>query len=117
MNQIFLDARNQAGRSCVYTGMSMDALLPNDLEACQRELLQVRSVLAETAVTCEEQQVQIEKLRAELELFQRYLFGRRRERFIDSPGQGQLFDPPSAEETPAEGAAKGDRYIYRSLWM
>jgi transposase len=81
--------------------MSTDALLPNDLEACQRELSQVRSVLAETAVTCEEQQAQIEKLRAELELFQRYLFGRRRERFVDSPGQGRLFDLPGAEETVA----------------
>lgn len=78
--------------------MSTDASLPSDLEACQRELSQVRSVLAETALACEEQQSQIEKLRAELELFQRYLFGRRRERFVDSPGQGRLFDPPNAED-------------------
>jgi len=81
--------------------MSMDAFLPNDLEACQRELSLARSVLAQTAMACEEQQVQIEKLKAELELFQRYLFGRRRERFVDSPGQGRLFDPPSAEELAA----------------
>lgn len=78
--------------------MSTDASLPNDLEACQRELVQVRSVLTETALACEAQQTQIEKLRAELELLQRYLFGRRRERFVDSPGQGRLFDPPSEEE-------------------
>ena len=78
--------------------MSRDASLPNDLEACQRELLQVRSVLAETALACETQQTQLEKLRAELELLQRYLFGRRRERFVDSPGQGRLFDLPSEEE-------------------
>ena len=78
--------------------MSTDASLPSDLEACQRELSHVRSVLAETAVACEEQRTQIEKMRAELELFQRYLFGRRRERFVDSPGQGRLFDPPSEEE-------------------
>jgi transposase len=81
--------------------MSRDASLPNDLEACRRELSHVRSVLAETAVTCEAQQAQIEKLKAELELFQRYLFGRRRERFIDSPGQGRLFDLPSEEESVA----------------
>ena len=79
--------------------MSTDASLPSDLEACQRELLQVRSVLAETALACEEQQAQLEKLRAELELFQRYLFGRRRERFVDSPGQGRLFDPPNEEDS------------------
>lgn len=88
--------------------MSMDAALPNDLEACQRELFHVRSVLAETAVTCEEQQAQIEKLRGELELFQRYLFGRRRERFLDSPGQGRLFDLPSAEELAAAEPDEAD---------
>ena len=60
--------------------MSMDAALPNDLEACQRELVHTRSVLAETAVACEEQLAQIEKLRTELELVQRYLYGRRSER-------------------------------------
>ena len=93
--------------------MSTDASLPLDLEACQRELLHVRNVLTETAVTCEQQQAQIEKLQAELELFQRYLFGRRRERFVDSPGQGRLFDPPSEEEQaspepdPAEAEAPG----------
>jgi len=96
--------------------MSTDASLPNDLEACQRELSHVRSVLAETALACEEQQAQLEKLRAELELFQRYLFGRRRERFVDSPGQGRLFEPPRAEDAtspepvPAEaGASSGSR--------
>jgi transposase len=78
--------------------MSTDASLPTDLEACQRELVHVRGVLTETAVACEAQQAQLEKLRAELELLQRYLFGRRRERFVDSPGQGRLFDPPSEEE-------------------
>ena len=45
--------------------------MPDDLETCQRELVHTRSVLAETAVACEEQATQIEKLRAELELFQR----------------------------------------------
>lgn len=74
--------------------MSTDASLPSDLDACQRELLHTRSVLAETAVTCEEQRTQIEKLQAELELFKRYLYGRRSERFVEDLGQGRLFDPP-----------------------
>jgi len=81
--------------------MSTDASLPSDLEACQRELLHTWSVLAETAVTCETQQIQIEKLQAELELFKRYLFGRRSERFVDSAGQGRLFDQPADAEAPA----------------
>lgn len=81
--------------------MNTDASLPTDVEALQRELLHTRSVLAETAVTCEEQRIQIEKLRAELELFQRYLYGRRSERHAFDPNQGRLFDEP------ADGAAEG----------
>ena len=75
--------------SCVYAPMSKDASLPTDVEVLQRELLHTQSVLAETAVTCEEQRTQIEKLRAELELLQRYLYGRRSER------------QPATEETAA----------------
>ena len=103
--------------------MSTDASLPNDLEACQRELFDARqqllesqsrlthteNVLTETAMACEAQQAQIEKLRAELELFQRYLFGRRRERFVDSPGQGRLFDPPSEEEQASSEQASSEQ--------
>ena len=48
--------------------MSTDAAPPNDLEAAQRELQHLRSVLAETAVACEEQRTQIEQLQSELEL-------------------------------------------------
>jgi hypothetical protein len=81
--------------------MSTDASLPSDLAACQRELLHTRSVLAETAVTCEEQKTQIEKLQAELELFKRYLYGRRSERHVEDPGQGRLFEPPADGEPPA----------------
>jgi transposase len=81
--------------------MSMDASLPTDVEALQRELVHTQSVLAETAVTCEEQRLQIEKLRAELELFQRYLFGRRSERHVEDPGQGRLFEQPTNGTPPA----------------
>jgi transposase len=80
--------------------MSTDASLPNDLEACLRELVHTRSVLAETAVTCEEQKTQIEKLRNELELLQRYLYGRRSERHALDPGQGRLFEQPADGEPP-----------------
>jgi transposase len=85
--------------------MSTDASLPTDVEALQRELLHTQSVLAETALTCEEKQREIERLRAELELFQRYLFGRRRERFVDDPNQGRLFDEQPADGAASEGAA------------
>ncbi|MCI0361208.1 MAG: IS66 family transposase [Planctomycetaceae bacterium] len=101
--------------------MSTDASLPSDLEACQRELVAARhqlahteSVLAETAVACEEQRARIEKLQAELELFKRYLFGRRSERFED-PGQGRLFEQPADGEapTPELPAAAEEEITYR----
>lgn len=84
--------------------MDTDAL-PNNLEACQRELLHLRSVLAETALTCEDQRGEIDKLKAELELFQRYLHGRRSERFTETPGQGHLFDKTAEDgfDSPSAG--------------
>ena len=58
--------------------MSTDASYsPDDLIALQRELAHTQSVLAETAVTCQEQQTRIEQLQAEIELLKRYLYGRR----------------------------------------
>jgi transposase len=87
-----------------FISMSTDASLPGDLEACQQELLHLRGVLAETAFTCEEQHNQIEKLQAELELFKRYLFGRRSERFVEDTAQGRLFEPLADGTTPTSEA-------------
>lgn len=77
--------------------MSTDASLPDDVATLQRQLLQARGevahlehVLAETALTCEGQQAQLEKLREELELLKRYLFGRKSERHVPDPRQGLL---------------------------
>lgn len=87
--------------------MSTDALLPDDLQACQRALLEARrqlahleSVVAETSVACEEQRTEMDKLREELEWFKRYLFGRKSERFVNDPRQGRLFDD-SASDAPS----------------
>ena len=94
--------------------MSTDAAPPNDLEAAQRELQHLRSVLAETAVACEEQRTQIEQLQSELELFKRYLFGRRSERFVEGTGQGRLFEEPApAEAEPTPSAAAEEQITYR----
>jgi len=76
--------------------MSTDASYsPDDLIALQRELAHTQSVLAETAVTCQEQQTRIEQLQAEIELLKRYLYGRRSERFVEDPAQGRLFEQPA----------------------
>lgn len=79
--------------------MSTEAPLPQDLEACQRELLATRGelthveeVLAQTAAACDQQQREIERLKEELTLFKRYLFGRRSERHAPDAHQGRLFD-------------------------
>jgi len=102
--------------------MSTDACLPSDLDTCQRELIAARgqlthveSVLAETALTCEQQRTQIEKLAAELELFKRYLYGRRSERFVEDPAQGRLFEPPvgGAPPTPELPEAADEEITYR----
>lgn len=93
--------------------MSTDASLPDDLKACQQELTQLRSVLAETSATCEEQRTEIEKLRAELELFKRYLYGRRSERFVEAPGQGRLFDLSAEDDAAAIAEADEEQITYR----
>jgi transposase len=82
-----------------------DGSLPTDLETCQRELLRVnaelghvKGVYAETAALCEQQQGELEKLKAELELLKRCVFGRRSERRVDSSKQGRLFEEPAEGE-------------------
>jgi hypothetical protein len=111
--------------------MSMDASLPDDLEAAQRELQAARdglqaalrrlahleSVLAETATTCEQQRVEIDKLKEEIELFKRHVFGRRSERFVEGAGQGHLFDlsgdEVSGESPSAPSEAAEEEITYR----
>ena len=77
--------------------------MPRDVNTLHRELLRARQelaytehVLAETAVTCDQQQAQLAKLQEELELLKRYLFGRRSERHVPDPRQGLL---PLGNET------------------
>lgn len=83
--------------------MSTDASSsPDDLEALQLELAHTQSVLAETAVTCKEQQTRIEQLQAEIELLKRYLYGRRSERFALDPAQGRLFEQPAGSPPSPE---------------
>lgn len=93
--------------------MSPDAPLPDDLAACQRELRHTRCVLSETAAACDQLQQDLARLKEELELLKRYRFGRRSERFVDSPLQGRLFedeceaapaDDPPPDEAPADAA-------------
>ena len=84
--------------------------MPDNLSAC-------RALIEAQQATIDEQHQQIEKLRYELELFRRYLFGQRRERFVEDPRQAQLFamdnvgaiDPPPTAEVEDSPAPSGRR--------
>jgi len=70
--------------------------------------------LAEREQTILEQQVTIDRLLADLALLKRALFGSRRERYIEDPRQGVLFDlvelngELAPAEEPADGGEAGD---------
>ena len=64
--------------------MSEAPSIPDDLAAC-------RALIETQQATIDKQHEQIDKLRHELELFKRYLFGQRRERFVEDPRQEKLF--------------------------
>jgi transposase len=63
--------------------------------------------------TVQEQQQTIDELRHQIELYRRYVFGPRRERLVEAPGQGHLFEfdeteipapPPAPSEPPAQNS-------------
>jgi transposase len=95
---------------------SASVSIPDDLAACQELLRQHAEVTAQQSETIDRQHQQIEKLRHELDLFKRYVFGQRRERFVD-PAQGKLFEiepddhatDVSEEEEATESAPKKRR--------
>jgi transposase len=48
----------------------------------------------------QEHEQTLEELRRQLELYRRYVFGPRRERLIEAPGQGHLFELDAAQSAP-----------------
>jgi hypothetical protein len=42
--------------------------------------------------TVQEHEQAVQELRRQLELYRRYVFGPRRERLVEAPGQGHLFE-------------------------
>ena len=100
--------------------MGTEASLPEDVNSLQHELLRARrelshveSVLAETSLTCDEQRSRLEKLQAELEWLKRALFGRRSERHVPDPRQGQLFEEAPDEAAPAPVPVEEEEISYR----
>ena len=68
-----------------------DALsFPDDLNACQRLLHELYDVLSSVQTGRDRLQQENEELQLLVKRLQRQLYGRRSERHVDSPGQGQL---------------------------
>jgi hypothetical protein len=96
--------------------------LPQDLDACHaliRQLMEEREqqremqeqqtrLIDQQTETITEQQPTIDRLMVDLALLRRSLFGSRRERYIDDPGQGLLFNFTELELAPAPAVAEAD---------
>src|SRR4029077_14352165 len=69
--------------------------------------------------TVQEHQQTIDELRRQLDLYRRYVFGPRRERLVEAPGQGHLFElhevgeslilPPQPPERASRAPAQSRR--------
>jgi transposase len=60
----------------------------------------------------QEHEQTVDELRRQLELYRRYVFGPRRERLVEAPGQGHLFELDAADESltlPPEPPARDPR--------
>src|SRR6266446_6671182 len=93
--------------------------IPDDLATCQAQLRAVLEQYAallqrchdlerqldETCATTEELQRSYACLKEEHLALKRLLFGPRRERLPEAPGQGHLFDPEPLTSVPPEPAA------------
>jgi transposase len=77
------------------------------VEDAERRVEELRRVLDQTAADYDQLKEEHTELAETLALLRRYVFGQRRERFIDAPGQGHLFDIPEiiAESEPVAPAS------------
>ena len=116
MAKIFSEFLKPFCPACVQPDMSTDASLPQDLKACQRELLAARStiehteaVLAETAVTCEGQQAQLAKLQEELELLKALSVRPPQRAARAGPASGPVVHRPTPTKPPTAAAVRFPR--------
>jgi transposase len=89
------------------------------LDSFAQQVEDLQAALEEAAKlhdqTLEEHQQTVDELRRQIELLRRYIFGPRRERMVDDPGQGHLFElddsggvasTPGGPEPPPEPPAR-----------
>jgi transposase len=98
-----------------YERLFEDLLRSNDelrqqAQDAQRRIDELERVLDQTAADYDQLKEQNAELAETLAQFRRYVYGQRRERYIDAPGQGHLFDIPEiiAEPEPAATTAPDD---------
>src|ERR1700677_1715828 len=86
------------------------------IDDANRRIDELERVLEETAAEYGQLQEKHAELAETLAVLRRYVFGQRRERFTDDPGQGHLFDIPEiiAEPEPAAPAVPDDAAPQRS---
>jgi transposase len=89
--------------------------IPDELADCQsliarllKQLEQLQSTSGEQSETIESQHQLIEKLKHEVALLRRHIFGQRRERFVDNPQQGKLFEIDDPQPPPAQADDEPD---------
>src|SRR5262245_16876371 len=69
-------------------------------EEAKRRVEELQRVLDQTAADYDQLKEEHAELAEALALIRRYVFGRRRERFVDAPGQGHLFEIPEFIDEP-----------------
>ena len=92
-----------------------NAELRQQAEDAERRINELERVLDQTAADYDQLKQEHTELAETLALLRRYIFGQRRERFIDAPGQGHLFDIPEIldEPTPAVPISPNDAAAQR----
>jgi len=73
-------------------------------EDARRHIEELERILDQTAADYQQLQEKHDELAEALDLLRRYVFGQRRERFRDAPGQGHLFDIPEILTEPEPAA-------------
>jgi transposase len=106
--------RNDELRQQAQSAQQQAEIAQKQAEDARRRIDELERVLEETAADYEQLQEKNTELAETLALLRRYVFSPRRERFIDAPGQGHLFDipeildeaEPAAPTLPDDGAAQ-----------
>src|ERR1700678_3322756 len=116
--RLFDELRQQAqtAQQQAQTAQQQAQTAQQQAEDAERRLGELERVLDQTAADYDQLKEKHAELAETLALLRRYIFGQRRERFIDDPGQGHLFDIPEIldEPEPAASPSPDDAAAQRS---